>query len=141
VAEQNLRQSADLAGPGIMLLSAAVFAYFGFGTTWLHNSVSNGQFLIYVALLDYTLKATAIGFGVAAVITMVMNKTLGNMMYATLGLLSALMFLIIVIMDWLDPANTTGMSFLLLIFAGWNGYGSWMSLQELRGAKAPVSAA
>src|SRR3954465_14218038 len=114
-----------------MLLSAAIFAYFGFGTTWLHYSTVNAnQFLFFVALLDYTLKATAIGFGLAAVITMVMNKFVGNTIYAVLGILSALMFVVVAIMDWLDPVHTAMSPLLLLIFAGWNGYGSWMLLQQ-----------
>jgi hypothetical protein len=54
-----------------MLLSAGIFGYFGFSTTWLYTGV-NGQFLLFVALLDWTLKITAVAFGLAVVLTFIL---------------------------------------------------------------------
>ena len=42
---------SPLAGPGIMLLSAAIFGYFGFATSWNYHSGLTGEFLLFVALL------------------------------------------------------------------------------------------
>ena len=129
---QASQQRNDLAGPGIMLISAAVFAYFGFGISWLHHSVVTGEFLLFVALLVYTLKVTAIAFAAAAALTAFISRFGGNLLYATAGLLSAIMFVVISIMDWLDPQHTAiSPTVLLLAFAAWNGYGSWLSLREI----------
>src|SRR5436190_1965121 len=126
--DQTTRQTNEMTGPGIMAISALIFGYFGFGTTWLHYSSITGQFLLFVALLDYTLKGTAIAFALAAVITVVASRTLGNLIYAISGLVSAVIFVIVAILDWLDPQHTAMSPLLLLIFAAWNGYGAVLGL-------------
>ena len=58
------RPTISIAGPGVMLFSAAIFGYFGFSSSFLYHSVNTGQFLFFVALLDWTLKGAAIGFAI-----------------------------------------------------------------------------
>jgi hypothetical protein len=127
-----------LAGPGVMLLSAAIFAYFGFGLTWITTG-NNGQFLVYVAILEWTLKVSTIAFLLSAAIT-VASPLLGNILFSLLGLLGALAFVVILILDWRDPQHTALSPILLIIFAGWNGYNSWTGLRDVlseRAVKAP----
>ena len=123
-----------LAGPGIMLLSAAIFGYFGFAITWIHHSTT-GQFLLFVALLDWTLKGSAIGFGMAAVLTFV-KPPLGNLLYGVIGLLGAVLFVVVAGMDYVDKQHTALHPVLLLIFAAWNGYGSWTGLKAVLAERA-----
>lgn len=118
-----------------MLVSAGLFAYFGFGTTWNHYSVVDGRFLLFVALLDWTLKATAVGCGVAFVLTLI-KPALGNGVYAVVGLLSAVMLAVVGVMDMADTQHTAMEPILLFIFAAWNGYGSWLSLRDLMQSRA-----
>ena len=56
------------AGPGIMLLSAALFGYFGFAYSWDPTGV-DGQFLPFVVIVEWSLKGGAIGFVIAAVLS------------------------------------------------------------------------
>ncbi|MFB3137848.1 MAG: hypothetical protein ACE10B_01335, partial [Phycisphaerales bacterium] len=85
---------SPLAGPGIMLLSAAIFGYFGFSTSWNYHSVMTGEFLLFVALLDWTLKGSAIAFGASALLTLA-NRVLGNLIYGAVGLIGAVLFVVI----------------------------------------------
>lgn len=112
-----------------MLFSAGIFAYFGFTTTWLYTGV-NGQFLLFVAILDWTLKITAIAFGVSVVVTLI-HPLLGNGLYSLFGLLSAISFIIVGVLDIMDTQHMAMQPLLLFIFAAWNGYGSWSGLQEV----------
>lgn len=125
----------DLAGPGIMLLSAALFGYFGFATTWLTTG-NAGQYLIYVSILEWALKASAIGFVLAAVITGV-RPVAGNVVYAVISLLGALAFLVVLVMDVMDKQHMVLQPVLLAIFAGWNGYGALTSLKQLMASRPP----
>jgi hypothetical protein len=136
--QSSSQKTADLAGPGVMLLSAAIFAYFGFSTTWLHHSVSTGQFLLFVAILDYTLKATAIAFGVAAAVSITVSPVAGNLIYGVSGLISAILFVVVAILDWLDPQHTAMSPVLLLIFAAWNGYSSTIGLMSVLSSRQGV---
>lgn len=129
--QQQYQQSVSLAGPGMMFFSAAIFGYFGFFyATWSYYSIINGQFLLFVALLDWTLKVSAIANLVSGLITFA-NAKAGNLLYGIVGLLGALMFLVIAAMDILDKQHTAISPFLLLIFAAWNGYASFSGLKEL----------
>lgn len=129
--QQQYQQQALLAGPGMMFFSAAIFGYFGFFyATWNYYSVINGQFLLFVALLDWTLKVSAIANLIAGLITFA-NAKAGNLLYGFVGLLGAILFLVIAIMDILDKQHTAISPFLLLIFAAWNGYASFSGLKEL----------
>ena len=114
-----------------MLLSAAIFAFFGVATSWNYTGV-NGQFLLFVALLDWSLKIAAIGFAVSAVLTF-LSAFAGNLLYSTVGILSAVMFVIVAVLDLMDSQHTAMHPVLLLVFAAWNGYGSWSGVRETLG--------
>ena len=131
----QLKHHPALAGPGIMFISAALFGYFGFFIGFLHTNFQ-GTFILFFALLDWTIKGTAVGFGLGGVITL-FKPLFGNIVYGLTGLLSALMFVTISVMDFMDPHNMTiSLPFLpgpipLLLFAAWNGYGSWFGIRAV----------
>ena len=87
-----------LAGPGIMLLSAALFGYFGFMMAYPELDVQTGQLIPLVVTLKWTVRAAAIGFLIAAIGAMAMPR-LGNIIYALVGVLSAIMFIVVLIWD------------------------------------------
>ena len=132
--QQQYQQPMSLAGPGMMILSAAIFGYFGFSTSWNYYSVINGQFLLFVALLDWTLKVSAIAFLVSAVITYV-HTLAGNILFGVVGLFGAILLLAIAGMDFLDKQHTAMSPLLLLIFAAWNGFASFSGLKEIINAR------
>lgn len=113
-----------------MLVSAGVFAYFGFGTQWSHQSLLTGQTLLFVVLLDYTLKSSAVAIGAAVLLTLI-HRAAGGLLYGVVGLLGAMMFVVIAILDIRDQQHTAIDPILLFIFAAWNGFGSLASLREL----------
>ncbi len=130
--------SNALAGPGIMLLSAAIFGYFGFATSWNHHSVLTGEFLLFVALLDWTLKCSSIAFLVAALVTFA-NTIIGNLIYGLVGAIGAVSFLVIAGLDFADKQHTAMHPLLLLVFAAWNGYASFSGLREILNARRIAS--
>lgn len=122
-----------LAGPFIMLLSAAIFGYFGFGYSWVHKMTLDDppKLLIMVAVLEWTLKTSAIGFVLAGLLTL-KRPVEGNILYSAIGVIGALLFVAVAIWDVTTAQYFSGISpFLLLIFAAWNGYGAWTGLQEV----------
>ena len=124
------RNHPALAGPGIMFISAALFGYFGFFMGLLHTNSLN-QFVLFFALLDWTLKGTACGFILGGVLTVV-RPVFGNLVYGLTGLLSAIFFILIAVLDIMDKQNAgAAPPVLLLIFAAWNGYGSWFSIRAV----------
>ena len=130
-----------------MLISAGIFAYFGFGGSWTHqNTVATAtqpsQFLVMVAVLKWTLRGGAIAFGVAALLSM-MGTIAGPLLYAVAGLLTAILFVVVAIWEWTNPQGYySGVpAILLLIFAAWNGFGSWTSLKEILASRAAPQAA
>lgn len=138
----QVKNHPALAGPGMMIFSAALFGYFGFFIGLLHTNYQ-GTFILYFALLDWTIKGTAVGFGLGGVITLI-KPLLGNMVYGLTGLLSALMFVTIAVMDLMDTQNMTiSLPFLpgpvpLLLFAAWNGYGSWFGIRAILDLLRPL---
>ena len=119
-----------------MLLSAAVFAYFGFAMSWAHQYTGPGSptpnvLIPMVAVLKWTLRAAAVGFGVAALVAMAQPR-IGSLLYSVTGLVTAIAFLVVAIWEWTNPQGYfSGVpAILLLIFAAWNGYGSWAGLRE-----------
>ena len=129
MTQQQYQRPMLLAGPGMMFLSAAIFGYFGFSITWIYQG-NNGQFLLFVALLDWTLKGSAMAYLVSGLITLA-NARAGNLLYGIVGLLGAILFLVIAAMDYADKQHMAMNPILLLIFAGWNGYASFTGLKEL----------
>lgn len=117
-----------------MFFSAALFGFFGFYMgPWMTTSVVTGQFLFYVALFNCTLQGSSIACAVCGILSFVAARIAGAL-YAVIGLLGAASFLVIAVLDWLDPSTIMpGAPFLLVLFAAWNGYGSYRGLMELRG--------
>ena len=126
-----------------MLLSAGIFAYFGFATTWIYTGV-NGQFLLFVVLLDWTLKITAIAFGVSALLNWsAISRATATRDFRKASAASpvapSMRRTPCATPPSLVTTNTAMSPVLLFIFAAWNGYGSWTGLQEalaLRGSLA-----
>jgi hypothetical protein len=130
--------------PIYMVISALLFAYFGFGGSWAHqNTVPTAtqpsQMLGMVVLLKWTLRAGALTFGTAALLSM-LGSNLGPLLYAVGGLVTAVLFGIVAIWEWTNPRGFySGVpAILLIIFALWNGYGSWASLRQML-ARRPTS--
>jgi hypothetical protein len=137
--EQNAR--SDQASPQIraqavyMFISALLFGYFGFFGSWTHQyTTDNPPALIpMVALLHWTLCVGAILFAGAGLLAAAGSR-LGPLLNALCGLATAAIFLIVAIWEWTNPQGYySGVPAIFLVaFAVWNGYGSWMGLQELR---------
>jgi hypothetical protein len=122
-----------------MVISALLFAYFGFGGSWAHQNTmatttQPSHVLGMVVMLKWTLRAGAITFGVAALLS-TLGSTLGPLLYALGGLVTAVLFGIVAIWEWTNPQGYySGVpAILLIIFALWNGFGSWASLREMLG--------
>lgn len=130
----------SLGGPGMMLLSAAIFGYFGFGMSWTHYSIFNGSFVLFFALLDYTLKGSAIAFLAAGLLTFV-KPLPGNLLYGLAGVIGAALLLVVAAMDFMDKQHTAISPLLLLIFVAWNGFSSFAGLREAMGVMRARSAA
>ena len=126
----QVKNHPALAGPGIMLISAALFGYFGFFMGLGHTSPA-GTFILFYAMLDWTLKGTACGFILGGLLTFI-RPVFGNLIYGITGLLSAILFVLIAGMDIMDKQNAAAAPpLLLLIFAAWNGYGSWFGIKAV----------
>lgn len=125
--------SAGLTGPGVMLFSAAIFGYFGFATTWLTTSSSTGQFLAFVAIFEWTLKAGAIAFLASALLTFV-SPLAGNALYALASALCAIAMAVVLVLDFNDKQHTVMHEVVLLIFVVWNLWGAWSSVREVMAA-------
>ncbi len=119
-----------LAGPGIMLISAAIFGYFGFMTLFPEVDANTGQLIPLVVTLKWTLRVSAIAFFAAAAITMAKSLP-GNLLYAVFGVFSAVALLVVGVWDLSSTFFSGVHPFLLFLFAAWNGYGSWTSLRAL----------
>lgn len=124
-----------LAGPGGMIFSAVLFGYFGFMMGLTTNNMQ-GQFVWLFAVFLWTIRGASVGYAVAALMTFAMPLA-GNLIYAVVGLFSALGFLVLSGWDLFDTQRMLhGMPMLpgwlmLLLFAAWNGYGSWIGLRAV----------
>ncbi|MHC5005148.1 MAG: hypothetical protein ACYTJ0_18740, partial [Planctomycetota bacterium] len=98
----------------------AIFAYFGFMLLFPADPLAIG--------LMWALRVTAVGFLVAALLSMGAPRP-GELLYAAIGLASAAAFVIIAVWDLATPRVSGVAPVLLLIFAAWNGYGSWGGLR------------
>jgi hypothetical protein len=113
-----------------MFVSTALFAYFGFfrGMT---PTAGNGQFVLFFAILLWTLRIGAIGFGVAVVLSFI-APMFASLVYALFGLGTSIGLVVVAVMDIQDTTYVAAIApFWAFLFAAWNGYGSWMSLREL----------
>lgn len=129
----------EMANPVIMLLSAAIFGYFGFfrGMT---ATTASGEFVLFFAILLWTLRIGAIMFLVSGVVAFA-APVLGNVIYALGSVICAIGFLAVGVMDVLDDQRASAIPpILAFIFAAWNGYGAWSGLRELMARRAPPPA-
>lgn len=124
------RHAVFLAGPEIMLFSAAIFGFFGFMTSFPEIDTATGDLIPLVVTLKWTLRASAIAFALCAGIAM-SNRFSGNLAYSLIGLLSAGMLAIVGVWDLTSPFHTGISPILLFIFAAWNGFSSYAGLREV----------
>ncbi len=119
-----------------MLISGGIFAYFGFANSWVHQYTSTTPpvLLPMVVLLKWSLRVGAISFGVSALISF-SGSILGPLLYAIVGLITAVIFAIVAVWEWTNPNGYySGVpAILLIIFAVWNGFGSYSGLREVLG--------
>jgi len=125
-------QEGRLAGPAIMLLSALIFGFFGF---LMRETTVDGEWVLFFALLTWTLRISAGLFVVSAVVTFA-APVAGNLLYALVGVVGAGLFVVVAVMDIADPHNAAVPWWLLLVFAAWNGYGSWFALRAVLAGRA-----
>ncbi|MDY7109916.1 MAG: hypothetical protein SYC29_14890 [Planctomycetota bacterium] len=137
-------QRGGAAGADVffMIISALLFAWFGFRAGWAHQYTTTQppQLLVMVVILKWTLRIGAILFGLSALQT-IMGLLTGEVLYSLTGLVTAIIFIVVAIWEWTNPQGYySGVSpFLLVIFAVWNGYGSLLGLRAVRltGRPAP----
>ena len=130
-------KTGKLAGPAIMILSAVIFGFFGFK---MRATAIDGEFVLFFALLTWTLRISAGLFVLSAVLTFVVPVA-GNLLYALAGVVGAGLFVVVAVMDIADPYDASVPWWLLLIFAAWNGYGSWLALRAVLAGRAPARVA
>lgn len=121
--------TSALVGPGVMLLSALLFGYFGYGMTWLHRSAITGQVLPYVVILDWTLKVSSVAFVAAALLTWA-NAVAGNFLYSAVSLAGGALFVVVALWDFMDTQHTAASPVLVLFFGLWNGFGAIAGLRQ-----------
>lgn len=126
------QNNGRFAGSFVMLFSAAIFGVFGF--YMLKPLNSQGQAILFMVLLTWTLRISAVLFLLSALVT-VARPVFGNLLYSLVGVVGAGLFVVVVIMDVADTKNQTVHPLLLLLFAAWNGYGSWVSLRSIIGSR------
>jgi hypothetical protein len=118
-----------------MLVSAALFGYFGF-LTGMTATTAGGEFVLFFAILLWTLRVGAVAFAAAAILAL-FRPRLAAMIYGVAGLLTAAGLAVVGAMDWLDPVRASAIPpVLAFIFAVLNGLGSWSALREASGPPA-----
>ena len=129
-------KTSQLTGPAIMVLSALIFGYFG----WQVKPVAaDGETILFMWLLSWTLRISAGVFILCAVITLA-APVLGNLLYALTGVVGAGLFVVVVVMDIADQNYAAALHpAILLLFAIWNGYGSWLALRAVLAGRAEAS--
>ncbi len=131
--------SNALAGPGMMFLSAAIFGFFGFMMAFPEIDSTTGNLIPLVVTLKWTLRAAAVAFLLSAVLS-IANPRAGEILYAGVSLISAGLFVVVAVWDIMTPQYVSGVHwFLLLVFAAWNGFGSYSSLREILSARRIAS--
>lgn len=133
------RTQAVRSQVAFMLIGAAIFAYFGFATGWAHQRTTTTppQLLVMVVVLKWTLRGGAIAFGLSALLAMT-GAVAGLLLYAVAGLVTSVLFVVVAVWEWTNPQGYfSGVpAILLLIFAAWNGWGSWSGLHAALALRA-----
>ncbi len=129
------QNNGRLAGPFVMLFSAAIFGFFGFSRDW-SAPFPDGKVILFMVVLGWTLKVSAAMFLVSGGLSFV-RPIAGHLLYALTGVAAAGLFVVVVVMDVTDTTHMV-MPYgwvVLLLFAVWNGYGSWLSLRSILGSR------
>lgn len=116
----------------VMVLSALIFGFFGFFYVNWNTPGVDGNPVLFRVLLGWTLKGAAVLFLASAALTL-FKPPAGNLLYAVTGVVSAALFVVVAVMDVADSQHTF-MPYgwvVLLLFAAWNGYGSWSALRAV----------
>ncbi len=133
----KLNQNKGLfTNPILILLSAAMFGFFGFFCLDWNKPFPDGQVVLFMVLLGWTLKVSAVVFGVAGILAFV-SPIAGNLLYALAGVGSAGLFVVVAVMDLTDATHMI-MPYapgVLILFAAWNGFGSWSALRSIIGSR------
>ena len=134
--DDSYRRAAMAEGPLVMLLSAAIFGFFGFFYINWNTPGVDGDPVLFRVMLGLTLKTTAIFFAACAALTVV-KPFLGNLLYSLGGGVSAVLFLVVAAMDIADDQHmiAPNAQYVLILFAAWNGYGSWSALRKVMAAR------
>ena len=102
------RSLGALGGPGVMLFSAAIFAYFGLMTAFPDHTnpppPEQPQPIALVMTLKWTLRITAVAFGLSALLAMA-QAIAGNLLYSLAGLVSAVALAVVGIWDIAEPLS------------------------------------
>ncbi len=129
------QNNGRFAGSFVMLFSAAIFGFFGFSRDW-SAPFPDGKVILFMVLLGWTLKVSAAMFLASGVLSFV-KPIAGHLLYALTGVAAAGLFVVVVVMDVTDTTHMV-MPYgwvVLLLFAVWNGYGSWVSLRSILGSR------
>ncbi len=135
-------QRVEFTGPGIMIISGLIFGFFGFFYADWNTPGLDGDPLLFRQLLGWTLKIAAIAFLLCAGLTFA-QPVAGNLVYAVIGVVSAVMFVVVAILDVADKRHGI-MAYgpiVLLLFAAWNGYGSWQGIRMVLAARRQAATA
>ena len=119
------------AGPVVMLLSAAMFGFFGFSRDW-SAPFPDGKVILFMVVLGWTLRLTACVFLLSGLLAFA-RPVAGNLLYSLAGVASAGLFVVVAVMDVTDTDHMI-MRYgvvLLLLFSAWNGFGSWSALPSI----------
>ncbi len=130
------QNNGRFAGSFVMLFSAAIFGLFGFSRDW-SAPFPDGKVVLFMVLLGWTLKVSAAMFLASGVLCFV-KPIAGHLLYALTGVAAAGLFVVVVVMDVTDDDHDFMPPIgwmVLLLFAVWNGYGSWVSLRSILGSR------
>jgi hypothetical protein len=127
----SVRAASESRGSAVfwMLISAGLFGYFGFMLSY-PNTLRTGDPNWISIVLMWTIRATAIGFAVSALL-LFLHRFIAHLFFSSIGLLSAIMFGIVIIWHFTTDAHAPIPIILLIIFALWNGYSSWRELSGM----------
>ena len=123
-------------GPVVMLLSAGIYGFFGFFYIDWSTLGVDGQPVLFRVLLGWTLKISACVFLLSGILALA-KPFAANLLYSLAGIGSAGLFVVVAVMDVTDTRHgfmPFGHAFgpvVLLLFAAWNGFGSWSALRSI----------
>lgn len=125
---------------GSMLLSAAIFGFFGFYFVgWAHEWTVDDERVWLVTTLKWTVRGGALLFLLSAGIAW-LNAWWGNLVFSLVGLAVAAALIGVAVWD-MNSNYSAGISIVLLvILAAWNGYHSWAGLRECMATRAEPQA-